>query len=179
LALTGKGCSDPFYDEGSRFASQVAKSAAALRKSGQTEAVFQYVPKYGVNQTIRVEIGRLSWCPQPPCYNEGAVTVKVERGESGTGYSISREASVPRRLLVEKADEPVRVHLRNVNGVIEVVGVGLIAAVQGSQHILPSRRRNSAFWTYYRQILKLAGVRTDYIRSAGQPPIMFSIRALA
>ena len=123
LAFTGKGCSDPFYDEGSRFASQVAKSAAALRKSGQTETVFQYVPKYGVNQTIRVEIGRLSWCQQPPCYNEGAVTVKVERGESGTGYSIEREASVPRRLLVEKTDEPVRVHLRNVNGVIEVVAL--------------------------------------------------------
>ena len=123
LALTGRACSDPFYDEGSRFAVQVAKSAAALRKSGQTEAVFEYVPKYGVNQRIRVEIGRLSWCQQSPCYTEGAVTVKVERGESGTGYAIQGEASVPRRLLVEKTDEPVRVHLRNVNGVIEVVAL--------------------------------------------------------
>jgi hypothetical protein len=123
LALAGKGCSALFYDEGSRFASQVAKSAAALRKSGQMEAVFQYVPKYGVNQTIRVEIGRLFWCPHPPCYNEGAVTVWVERGESGTGYSIMREASVPERLSVEKTHQPVRVHLRNVNGVIEIVAL--------------------------------------------------------
>jgi len=123
LALTGSGCSSLFYDEGSRFASQVAKSSAALRKSGRTEAVFQYVPKYGVNQTIRVEIGRLSWCPNPPCYNEGAVTVWVERGKSGTGYAIMREASVPQRLSVEKTDQPVRVHLRNVNGVIEIVAL--------------------------------------------------------
>src|SRR5215472_10349455 len=87
LALTGTGCESPFYDEGSRFASQVAMSAAALRKSGQAETVFQYVPKYGVHQTVRVEIGRLSWCPNPPCYNEGAATVLVEHGKSGTGYA--------------------------------------------------------------------------------------------
>src|SRR5215472_5860843 len=123
LALAGNGCSAPFYDEGSRFASQVAHSAAALRKSGQMEAVFQYVPKYGVNQKIRVEIGRLSWCPEPPCYNEGAATVLVERGKSGTGYSIMREASVPQRLSVQKTDEPVHVHLRNVNGIIEIVAL--------------------------------------------------------
>jgi len=123
LVLTGKGCSDPFYDEGSRFAVQVAHPAAELRKSGQAEAVFQYVPKYGVNQRIRVEIGILSWCPQPPCNNAGAVTVKVERGESGTGYAIESQAGVPRRLSVEKTDESVRVHLRNVNGVIEVVAL--------------------------------------------------------
>jgi len=123
LAFAGNGCSSLFYDEGSRFASQVARSAAALRKSGQTEAVFRYVPKYGVDQTIRVEIGRLSWCPNPPCYNEGAVTVWVEHGKSGTGYAIMREASVPQRLSVQKTDEPVHVHLRNVNGVIEVVAL--------------------------------------------------------
>jgi hypothetical protein len=119
----GKGCSALFYDEGSRFAGQVAKSAAALRKSGQTKTVFQYVPKYGVNQRIRVEIGPLSWCPQPPCYNEGAVTVWVERGKSGTGYAIQREASVPQRLSIEKTDQPVRVHLRKMNAVIEIVAL--------------------------------------------------------
>lgn len=122
LALTGEGCG-AFYDEGARFATQVANSAAAFRRSGQTEAVFQYVPKYGINQKIRIEIGRLSWCPQPPCNNEGAATVWVQRGESGTGYAIQREASVPRRLSVEKTDQPVRVHLRNVNGVVEIVAL--------------------------------------------------------
>jgi len=44
-------------------------------------------------------------------------------GESGTGYSIAREASVPQRLSVEKADQPVRVHLRMVNGVVEIVAL--------------------------------------------------------
>jgi len=98
-------------------------SAAALRKSGQAETVFQYVPKYGVHQTVRVEIGRLSWCPNPPCYNEGAATVLVEHGKSGTGYAIMREARVPQRLSVQKTDEPVHVHLRNVNGIIEIVAL--------------------------------------------------------
>ena len=118
LSLTACGA---FYDEGARFASQVADSAATLRRSGQTEAVFHYVPKYGVNQRIRIEIGRISWCPQPPCNNEGAATVWVQRGKSGTGYAIQREASVPQRLSVEKTDQPVRVHLRKVNGVVEIV----------------------------------------------------------
>lgn len=122
LVLTGMG-SGAFYDEGARFSVHVANFAAAFRRSGKTEAVFEYVPKYGVDQRIRIVIDRLVWCPHPPCYNQGAATVWVQRGKSGTGYRIAHEASVPRRLTVEKAEQPVRVHLRKVNGVVEIVAL--------------------------------------------------------
>jgi hypothetical protein len=120
-----------FYDEGARFADQVANRAREFRSSNANDTVFEYIPLYGADQRVRVGIGRMRWCPNPPCdgsWNEtlpsgerrwiyqGAATVWVERGKSGTGYRIAAEASVPRPLELEKRGGPIRVHMRKVNG---------------------------------------------------------------
>jgi hypothetical protein len=131
------GC-DVFYDEGARFAEQVADFALTFRSSPETTAVFEYVPRYGTNQHVRVGIGRIRWCPKPPCdgswterlpsgesrtYYQGAATVWVEHGKSGTGYRIAAVASVPVPLEIEKQGAPIRVHMRKAGGVVEIVSV--------------------------------------------------------
>ena len=122
LVMVCSGC-DTLYDEGARFAGQVAEFASEFRKSPERTAVFDYIPKYGSNQRVHVEIGRVHWCPQPPCGNQGAATVVVERGKSGTGYQIARAASVPAPLRVDKHGGPIRVHMRKTGGVVEVVAL--------------------------------------------------------
>lgn len=122
LTMTCFGCG-AFYDEGSRFASQVADFAEDFRKSPESTAVFSYIPKYGNNQRLYAGIGRLKWCPQPPCYNQGAATVHVERGQSGTGYRIPNSASVPAPLEIQKQSGPIRVNMRKVNGVVEIIAL--------------------------------------------------------
>ena len=103
LALTQKTCPNPFYDEGARFADHVAKSAAAFRKSGYTEAVFEYVPKYGVNQTIRVWISRISWCPhrlrRPLCTYISTSAVQWYR--FNTAIQAQATESRPRQVCLE------------------------------------------------------------------------------
>jgi hypothetical protein len=116
------GC-DPLYDEGARFAGQVAEFASEFRNSPERTAVFEYIPKYGSNQRVQVEIARVRWCPQPPCGNQGAATVIVEHGKSGTGYRIARAASVPDHLTVDKHGGAIRVHMRKTGGVVEVVAL--------------------------------------------------------
>jgi hypothetical protein len=122
LFLIGAGC-DTFYDEGARFAGQVADFAAGFRKSTDTTAVFDYTPKYGANQKVRYMIGRIRWCPQPPCDNQGAATVIVERGKSGTGYKIATATSVPQPLQTEKRGEPVHVYMRKDNGDVQITAL--------------------------------------------------------
>lgn len=122
LAMLCSGCETP-YDEGSRFAGQVVEFAFEFRNSPERTAVFDYIPKYGTNQRVHVEIGLIRWCPQPPCSDEGAAIVVVERGKSGTGYRIGRAASVPEPLRVDKRGGPIRVHMRKVGGVVEVVAL--------------------------------------------------------
>ena len=116
------GC-DIFYDEGARFADHVATFAENFRASREQTAVFEYVPLYGNGQRISVGIGRIQWCPRPPCDNQGAATVTVERGNAGTGYRIAAAASVPEPLAIQKRRGPIRVHMRKLNGVIEIVGI--------------------------------------------------------
>ena len=120
LLLTGTAC-DIFYDEGARFAGQVADFASNFRKSENTTAVFDYIPKYGANQKVKYGIGRIRWCPQPPCYNQGAATVIVERGKSGTGYRIASAASVPEPLQIEKTGDAVHVYMRKNHGDVQIV----------------------------------------------------------
>ena len=122
LVVICAGC-DTLYDEGTRFAGQVAEFASEFRNSPERTAVFNYIPKYGSNQRVQVEIGRVRWCPQPPCGNQGAATVVVEHGKSGTGYRIARAASVPEPLRVDKRGGPIRVHMRKAGGVVEVVAL--------------------------------------------------------
>ena len=122
LLMTGTGC-DTFYDEGARFAGQVADFAAGFRKSRDNTAVFNYTPKYGANQKVRYMIGRIRWCPQPPCDNQGAATVIVERGKSGTGYRIATAATVPQALQVEKMGEPLHVYMRKEDGDVQVIAL--------------------------------------------------------
>jgi len=112
-----------FYDEGARFADQLATFAAKFRNSPQNEAVFDYVPKYWKWQPIRVGIGKMRWCRNPPCDAQGAATVWVSIGRSGTGYRIGAEASVPHPLEIEKPQGPLRVRLRKMNGEVQVVGL--------------------------------------------------------
>jgi hypothetical protein len=122
LLLIATGC-DVFYDEGARFAGQVADFAAGFRKSPESTAVFDYTPKYGSDQKVRYIIGQIRWCPQPPCDAQGAAEVIVERGDSGTGYRIASEASVPQPLQVEKRGEPVHVYMRKQNGEVQIVAL--------------------------------------------------------
>lgn len=123
IALTTcLGCG-AFYDEGSRFASQVADFAQNFRRSPESTAVFDYIPKYGIDQRVYVGIGRIHWCPQPPCDNQGAATFHVERGKSGTGYRIAAAASVPAPLEIHKQSGLIHVHMRKVNGVVEIVAL--------------------------------------------------------
>ena len=61
-----------------------------------------------------------NWCPQPPCDNKGAATFHVERGRSGTGYRILTAASVPATLEIHKQTGLIHVHMRKVNGVVEI-----------------------------------------------------------
>jgi hypothetical protein len=122
LTITCFGC-DAFYDEGSRFASQVADFAETFHKSPQSTAVFDYVPRYGINQRVYVGIGRINWCPHPPCDNQGAATFHVERGRSGTGYRIPAAACVPASLEIHKESRLIHVHMRKVNGVVEIVAL--------------------------------------------------------
>jgi len=127
-----------FYDEGARFADQVADFASNFRGSPEMTATFEYVPLYGNGQHIRVGIGRIRFCPKPPCdgswtarlpsgaertYYQGAATVWVEHGKSGTGYRIASAASVPEQLELDKNSGPIRVHMRKVAGFVEVVGL--------------------------------------------------------
>jgi hypothetical protein len=121
-AISCAACS-VFYDEGARFANQVADFAWDFRASPRTEAVFEYVPLYGNRQHIRAGIGRIHWCPKPPCDGNGAATVWVERGQSGTGYRIATAASVPQPLDVEKDRGPIRVHMRKAGREVEIVAL--------------------------------------------------------
>jgi hypothetical protein len=137
LALLCSGCT-LFYDEGARFAGQVADFASNFRGSPETTATFEYVPLYGNGQHIHVGIGRIRFCPKPPCDGswtvklpsgevrtlyQGAATVWVEHGKSGTGYRIASAASVPEPLELDKNRGPIRVHMRKVAGSVEVVGL--------------------------------------------------------
>ena len=126
LALLCSGCT-LFYDEGARFADQVADFASNFRGSPEMAATFEYVPLYGNGQHIRVGIGRIRFCPKPPCDGSwtarGAATVWVEHGKSGTGYRIASAASVPEPLELDKNSGPIRVHMRKVAGFVEVVGL--------------------------------------------------------
>jgi hypothetical protein len=120
IACVCAGC-DPFYDEGARFANQVADFALDFHaNSSRTTAVFDYTPKYGTSQHYHVGIGRIKWCPQPPCDNQGAATVVVERGKSGTGYRIAADASVPAPLEIDKYGEPVHVFMRKSGNTVEI-----------------------------------------------------------
>ena len=127
LVLLCSGCT-VFYDEGARFADPMADFASHFRVSSETTATFEYVPLYGNSQHIRVGIGRIRFCPKPPCdgswtirlpsgeertYYQGGATVWVERGKSGTGYRIASAASVPEPLaaLPKPSDSWVKVVL--------------------------------------------------------------------
>ena len=123
LFLISTGCENIFYDEGARFANQVADFAERFRKSGDSTAVFDYSPKYGTNQRVSYGIGRMLWCRQVPCYNQGAATVIVEHGKSGTGYRIMTAACVPQSLQIEKKGVPVHVYMRKDNGEVQIVAL--------------------------------------------------------
>ena len=114
---------NPFYDEGARFATQVAHFASNFRRSPETTATFEYISYYGNGPAHCVGIGRIRFCLKLPCFNDGAATVWVERGKSGTGYRIASAASVPEPLELDKKSGPIRVHMRKVGGLVEIVSL--------------------------------------------------------
>jgi hypothetical protein len=118
---------NPLYDEGARFADQVATYAGKFGASSETTAIFEYVPYHGNDQRLRVEIGEIRYCPKLPCdmrwiekrpsgeeieHIQGVATVWPERGKWGYGYRIPAEAGVPVPLTLEKGNGPIRVHMR-------------------------------------------------------------------
>ena len=136
--LLGLAACGVFYDEGARFAGQVADFAREFWASPQTTAVFEYTPLYGNRQHIRAAIGRIRFCPKPPCDGswdvvtptgehetryQGCATVWPERGKAGSGYAIAGAAGVPEPLEVEKNGGPIRVHMRKVGGLVEIVAL--------------------------------------------------------
>ncbi len=73
-----------FYDEGARFANQVADFALDFHANSLNRtAVFNYTPKYGASHRYRLGIGRIKWCPQPPCDNQGAARATSRTQPSG------------------------------------------------------------------------------------------------
>src|SRR4051794_4983805 len=71
-------------DEGEWLGERIGQAADQLRHSTQNELVISYAPASGVNQRYSIGIGSSVWCPKPPCFeNQGALTVRVERGRHG------------------------------------------------------------------------------------------------
>jgi hypothetical protein len=123
LALATAACSW-MMDDGSRLASQAADFAEKFRNSNDSTAVFEYTPIKGNDQRIFVGIGRMQYCPNPPCDGQGVVDVRVEKGPSGVGYRLPAAATVPEPLNIRKEHGPVRVRMRKtLDGRVEVVGL--------------------------------------------------------
>ena len=55
-------------------------------------------------------------------YTQGVAMVWPEHGKSG-GYRIPAEASVPEPLELQKDRGPIRVHMRKVDRIVEIVGL--------------------------------------------------------
>ena len=126
IALTA--C-DPFYDEGSRLSQHVCNAAKQLQTDTVMVKDVLYSPKYGVHQTYRVTFGASRYCPQGKCDPlpgapaQGAVTVHVEHGSSGTGYAHTRCVQVPAPLDLAKQNEPLHILLRKDGTLINLVAL--------------------------------------------------------
>ena len=123
------GCDDPLgpdgsigYDEGARLAIYAQRFAEKFRKSSDDTAEFVYTPKYGNDQAIKVAMSAGGSLPSGKVQG-AAVTVFVGQGKSGTGYALGRNAGVPVALSVEKQRGPIRIELKKVQGVVQVVGI--------------------------------------------------------
>src|SRR3954467_8484040 len=90
-------------DEGSWLGARIGEAAEKLRQSADTELVYTYTPLEGVDQKYWVGMGRVVWCPSPPCrQTEGGLTVSVERGRHGSTTYHMRFVAVPARLQISK-----------------------------------------------------------------------------
>jgi hypothetical protein len=75
----------------------VADYAAGFRAFSQSTATFEYVSFYGNDQHIRVSIGRIRYCPTPPCdlkwveklpSGEERTYTQGEHGKSGVANNV-------------------------------------------------------------------------------------------
>ena len=113
------------YDEGVRLGKQIAAEAEVLRKSDQTELTFEFRPRYGVEQSYRVGIGKAERCDPQHGKNcaQAAVSVSVERGQGGSTTYAYRYVSVPAPLQIEKRGEATFVTLRKSAADVQVVAL--------------------------------------------------------
>jgi len=112
-----------FYDEGVRLGKQLGREAQAMRESHEDERVFTYHPLLGSDQQYWVGIGAGSKCDPDRgllCGDSG-LTVRVERGRSGSTTYHRRFVSVPNALSVEKHGESLQVSLHKVGDNVELV----------------------------------------------------------
>jgi hypothetical protein len=128
LTIAFTAC-DPFYDEGARLSQHVCNAARQFQADPRMVKDVLYTPKYGEHQTYRVTIGASRYCPQGKCDPlpgapaQGAVTVHVEHGSSGTGYAHTGCVQVPAPLDIAKQNEPLHIFLRKENNVINLVAL--------------------------------------------------------
>jgi hypothetical protein len=103
-------------DEGVRLGRQLGDAATDLRRSADTQLIVAYKPRSGVNQKYSVGLGKMVWCPAPPCrQNWGALTVAMgPNGRGGSTTIHTRFVAVPRPLMIQKEGEPTRIVLRKI-----------------------------------------------------------------
>jgi hypothetical protein len=104
-------------DEGSWLGARIGKAAEELRRSPETELVLSYSPLEGVDQKYWVGMGKMVWCPNPPCsQNGGGLTVTLERGRHGSTTHHMLFVAVPARLQISKEGRPTQIVLRKTAG---------------------------------------------------------------
>lgn len=114
-----------FYDEGVRLGQRLAREAQSLRESHESERVFSYRPLLGAHQEFSVGIGAGSQCApeQGRFCGDSGLTVRVERGNSGSTTYFRRFVSVPKALYIAKNGSDLVVALRKTGGNVEVVAL--------------------------------------------------------
>lgn len=112
-------------DEGVRLGRKLGDAAAQLRRSSATELVLTYEPRSGVKQKYSVGLGKMVWCPTPPCLqNMGGLTVSMgPKGRGGSTTIHARYVAVPTPLIIHKEGEPTRLVLRKIADTIAVVAL--------------------------------------------------------
>ena len=109
-------------DEGSWLGRRIGQAADELRHSAENELVLTYAPLEGVDQKYWIGMGKMVWCPSPPCLqNEGGLTVTVERGRHGSTTHHVRFVAVPAPLQISKEGKPTEIVLRKIGG--DTIGV--------------------------------------------------------
>jgi len=123
LACTGALAScHVLGDEGEWLGERIGAEAQAMRRAGDTLRVIAYEPVAGVHHRYSVALGRSTWVPMPPTpFSNGALTVIVAGGRSGSTTYHERYVAVPRSLHAEREGVATQLVLRRQGDTIQVV----------------------------------------------------------